>query len=131
MKLYLDIDGVLIDHKTNCCANGANQLIEFITSAFDCYWLTTHCHGNASTAIDYLSRYFATDVITKLNCIKPTQWTTLKTEAIDVGTPFIWLDDYPFQSELSVLEQYNALNSVYRVNLRNHNELHNVRSYLE
>ena len=39
-----------------------------------------------------------------MKCIKPTDWGTLKTDAIDFGEEFYWLDDYPFQAELNVLK---------------------------
>jgi hypothetical protein len=45
IKLYLDIDGVLLDYDSGGIANGAVELLEYITKEFDCYWLTTHCKG--------------------------------------------------------------------------------------
>ena len=47
MKLYLDIDGVLLHPKEDKAAEHAAELIEYITSEFDCYWLTTHCKGDS------------------------------------------------------------------------------------
>ena len=58
MNLYLDIDGVLLDYNTDTYAKGAIELIEYVTSEFDCYWLTTHCKGDSTPAIQYLSGYF-------------------------------------------------------------------------
>ena len=43
-KIYIDIDGVLLDYKTGEPAKHAEELIMFLTSGrYDCYWLTTHC----------------------------------------------------------------------------------------
>ena len=129
MTLYLDIDGVLLDYNTDTYAEGAIELIEYITSEFDCYWLTTHCKGDTTPVIEYLAEYFPTDTIEKLKKIKPTYWEELKTEGIDFDKNFIWLDDYPFQAELSVLEHFGASNSIYKVDLRNENELLRVLDF--
>ena len=131
MNLYLDIDGVLLDYNTDTYAKGAIELIEYVTSEFDCYWLTTHCKGDSTPTIKYLSGYFPPEIIEKLKKVKPTYWETLKTEAIDFDKNFIWLDDYPFQAELSVLENFGMPDSIYRVNLANENELENVLAHLK
>ena len=131
MTLYLDIDGVLLDYNTDTYAEGAIELIEYITSEFDCYWLTTHCKGDTTPAIEYLAEYFPTETIEKLKKIKPTYWEDLKTEGIDFDKNFIWLDDYPFQAELSVLDNFGVSDSIYKVNLRNENELLKVLNYLK
>ncbi|MDR2802386.1 MAG: hypothetical protein LBB31_04120, partial [Prevotellaceae bacterium] len=57
-KLYVDIDGVLLTSKHVGAADHVAEFIDFTTSHFDCYWLTTHCKGNALTAVNYLSNYF-------------------------------------------------------------------------
>ena len=131
MKLYLDIDGVLLHPKEDKAAEHAAELIEYITSEFDCYWLTTHCKGDAGPAVQYLSEYFPDRIIEKLTNIKPTYWETLKTEAIDFDSNFIWLDDYPFQAEKEVLRNFATSESLYTVNLSRENELLNVLEYLK
>lgn len=131
MNLYLDIDGVLLNYDTDTYATGSIELIEYITKEFDCYWLTTHCKGDSEPTIEYLSRYFPSDVIEKLRKIKPTYWEDLKTEGIDFDSNFIWLDDYPFQAEQEVLKNFGTSESLYRVNLRNEDELANVLVYLK
>ena len=72
MTLYLDIDSVLLDYNTDTYAKGAIELIEYATSEFDCYWLTTHCKGVATPTIEYLSRHFPPKIIEKLKKVKPT-----------------------------------------------------------
>lgn len=131
MNLYLDIDGVLLNHDSDTKANYSIELIDYITNEFDCYWLTTHCKGDATPAIESLSDYFPAETIEKLKTIKPTYWEDLKTEGIDFDKNFIWLDDYPFQAELSVLEHFGASNSIYKVDLRNENELLTVLNHLK
>ena len=131
MKLYLDIDGVLLNPKEDKAAEHAAELIEYITSEFDCYWLTTHCKGDAGPAVQYLSGYFPDMIVEKLMKIKPTYWETLKTEAIDFDSNFIWLEDYPFQAEKEVLRNFAASESLYTINLSRANELFNVLEYLK
>lgn len=99
MRLYLDIDGVLLNYSSDTCANHSNELIDYVIKEFDCYWLTTHCKGDVAPAIEYLSKYFPKETIQKLAKIKPTCWEDMKTEGIDFDSSFIWLDDYPFQAE--------------------------------
>ena len=106
-KIYIDIDGVLLDYKTGTPAEHAEKLIEFLTSGrYDCYWLTTHCKGNTEDTLAYLSQYFSRKVMKRLASIKPTDWSDMKTEAIDLTGEFIWLEDYPFQAEMSELYKY-------------------------
>lgn len=131
MNLYLDIDGVLMDYATDSPAENATIFIDYITSEFDCYWLTTHCQGDSATAIEYLAEYFSSEVIAKLKVVKPTVWRTLKTEGIDFSKPFVWLDDYPFQSEIEALESEGASDSLFKVNLGNRDELLGVIEFLK
>ena len=67
----------------------------------------------------------------KLAKIKPTCWEDLKTEGIDFDSNFIWLDDYPFQAEESVLENFGASDSLIKVNLSNEGELLRVLDILK
>ena len=131
MRIYLEIDGVLLNCDSDTRAAYSIELIDYITNEFDCYWLTTHCKGDVTPAIDYLAKYFPAETIEKLKTIKPTYWEDLKTEGIDFDENFLWLDDYPFQAELSVLEHFGVADSIYKVNLRNENELLTVLNHLK
>lgn len=131
MKLYLDIDGVLLDCNAATRARGACELIEYVTDEFDCYWLSSHCEGDTEQAIEYLSGYFPPDVIDKLQKVKPTFWEKLKTEGIDYDSNFIWLAHCPLHDEQQVLENFGASESLYCVDLRNDDELENVLTYLK
>ena len=66
MNLYLDIDGVLLDYNTDTYAKGAIELIEYVTSEFDCYWLSTHCKGDSTPAIENLSGHFPPEILDKM-----------------------------------------------------------------
>lgn len=131
MKLYLDIDGVLLTAKNPQAADGAAEFVEFITDHFDCYWLTTHCQGNTYTALNYLSEYFDKAIMERLQTIKPTRWQTLKTEAIDFDSQFVWLDDYAMQAEKDSLKQQNAMGSLILVDLNGRNTLSAIIEQLE
>lgn len=129
-KLYLDIDGVLITSKNQSVPDGIEEFVRFITSNFDCYWLTTHCKGNTDNCIRYLKPYFSGNVLELLAMIKPTDWNTLKTEAINLSEPFVWLDDYPMISEKKVLEAAGKSDCLISVNLKNPDELYRISSIL-
>lgn len=123
-KLYLDIDGVLLTTKNTRPAERVEEFIDFIVSNFDCYWLTTHCRdGNSESVLVLLSQYFSNDTVQKLKAVKPTVWSTLKTEAIDFSSSFFWLDDYVFNVEKDILRRNHCLNSLIIVDLNNRNEL--------
>jgi hypothetical protein len=129
-RLYLDIDGVLLTVKQTRPADYFFEFIEFITEKFDCYWLTTHCKGDAKNAISYLTRYFNEQTLQLLHQVKPTSWETLKTEAIDFTHDFFWLEDYPFNSEKEVLIKNNRLASLVVVDLNTTDELRRVINVL-
>lgn len=89
LKLYLDIDGVLLTTKHPQAAEDAAKFVAFITGHFDCYWLTTHCQRDAEPAVRYLSEYFDAATLAQLRTIKPTRWQTLKTEGVDMNELFV------------------------------------------
>ena len=124
MKLYIDIDGVLLTTKSTQRPKYAVEFIDYIVSNFDCYWLTSHCkEGNITYLIQYLSAYYELETIEKCKRISPTSWKTAKTEAVDFNSDFYWLDDYVFEFEKNVLERNCCLDRWIRVNLNNEDEL--------
>jgi len=129
-RLYLDIDGVLLTVKQTRPADHSTAFIEFITGKFDCYWLTTHCKGDARNAIKYLTPYFDEQTLQLLNQVKPANWETLKTEAIDFSHDFFWLEDYPFNAEKEVLIKNNRLASLVVVDRNTKDELRRVINVL-
>lgn len=129
-RLYLDIDGVLLTVKQTRPADYSTAFIEFITGNFYCYWLTTHCKGDAKNAISYLTRYLDDKSIQLLHQVKPTNWETLKTEAIDFSHDFFWLEDYPFNAEKEVLKKHGRIENLIVVDLNNADELKRVKYLL-
>lgn len=120
MNLYLDIDGVLLANESNL-AEGAAQFIKYCADNFTVYWLTTHCmHGDGTWAVKYVDRTTEEDLTPWLNKFIPTTWSLKKTDAIDFSQPFIWFDDDCFSGEKLDLQEHNALNSWYEVNLQKH-----------
>jgi hypothetical protein len=118
MKLYIDIDGVLlgtVDGEPQL-SEGAECFIAFVLEKFECYWLTTHCKGSVEPVLSYLRRYSSDDFYSSIQKIKPTSFDVLKTEAIDLSEEFIWIDDSPLNSEIEMLDQHGKLNSWHEVN---------------
>ena len=131
-KLYIDIDGVLLTLRNTQRPVYAVEFIDFITSEFDCYWLTTHCKdGNASQLMQYLSPYYDNKTLEILKGVKPTVWVTAKTEAIDLESDFYWIDDYVFNFEKNVLDKHGKLERWIKVELNNDDELKRIRHVLE
>jgi hypothetical protein len=129
-KLYIDIDGVLLTTKQAKPADNVVTFIDFITTNFECYWLTTHCKGDNKTALAYIKPYFCTSTFDNLKTIKPTYWETLKTEAIDFSSDFFWLDDNPFNAEINILKSYACVDRLIVVDLRNEGELKRINEIL-
>ncbi len=128
-KIYLDIDGVLVTAKNTHAAEDVIPFLEFITEHFDCYWLTTHCKGDALPAVEYVKKNIS-NCESYLSKIKPTQWDILKTEAIDFDSDFYWLDDYPMMAEKQVLKQKDKEATLIVVDLSHPNELNNIMQIL-
>lgn len=120
-SLYLDIDGVLLG-KTDpaspriVLANHAQRFLDFALANFDCFWLTTHCKGDARPVLEYLRPFLPDDVMPLLLRIKPTIFDVLKTDAL-VGD-FLWLDDSPLQIEVNFLRDRGLLNRWVQVDTR-------------
>lgn len=130
MKLYLDIDGVILK-KDHTIPEYGQEFISYLVTNFECYWLSTHCKGNTNQALNHLSNCYPPSTLELLKIVKPTNWTDLKTEAIDLHADFIWLEDYPFQAEKQVLDRINKIDSLITVDLSRKNELKLVQRKIE
>lgn len=118
MNIYLDIDGVLlIDEKH--AAPHASEFLRHILSKYPntTYWLTTHCWKGQNRAKQVIAPYLETDVVKLVDLIKPTDWTDMKTEAIDFSQDFLWLDDDLWPEEMQSLEDNNATGNFIMVDL--------------
>ena len=128
MKIYLDIDETILNNNIYEM-NGkyifpkpkpASHLKKFLIQMLkdhDVYWLTTHCDGDAKTAVTYMSQFVSRDIADLLAKIKPTKWKVLKTEAIDMSNDFLWFEDSPTWGDIDALKKHNKLESLVRVNL--------------
>ncbi len=120
MKLYFDIDGVLIAQGRKP-ANYVAEFLKIATEKHDCYWLTTHCKDSseASIAMEHVKSVLPAEAVTYCERIKPTEWSLKKTEAIDLNSDFLWFDDVSFDFEKEVLAQHNKSSSFVLVDLIN------------
>lgn len=118
MNIYLDIDGVILANEQQP-ANYAKEFIKYLTDNHTIYWLTTHCKGDAEYTLNHIHRFFDVETVNLLRKIKPTNWNTWKTEAIDFAKPFMWFDDQVFDFEKKELEKHKSLDSWVVVNLSN------------
>lgn len=126
-NLYLDIDGVLLTAKHTQAAPGVDEFVEFITQQFTCYWLTTHCKGDSAPALRYLSGFLKPATLENLRqAVWPTNWDALKTEAIDLSSDFYWLDDRPFQAEITFLQGHGVVDRLIIIDLNQPNELASI-----
>jgi hypothetical protein len=115
-KAYLDIDGVILANDKQI-ANHSNEFIRYLVNNYDVYWLTTHCKGDSNYTIRFLSNFFEPEILELLKKIKPTNWQTWKTEAIDFESGFLWFDDQVFDEEINVLKQNNKFDSWVQIDL--------------
>ena len=116
-NLYLDIDGVLLGKRAGriTLAKGADEFLEFAIRHFDCYWLTTHCQGDAKTAVARLDPFVSDTTKRLLSNIKPTRFNVLKTEVLPKEKPFYWIEDRPLASEILFLKTNGLLSRWLRV----------------
>jgi hypothetical protein len=129
-RLYVDIDGVLLTTKQIKPAENLSLFLDFISSHFDCYWLTTHCRGFENNSIKYLTNHLDINDLEKIKSFKETNWDALKTEGIDLESDFYWLEDYPFQAEILVLKSLNLGDRLIKVELNGDKNLLHVRDLL-
>ena len=116
MKLYFDIDGVLVGRGRK----PALHVIEFLKTAtekHDCYWATTHCKGDATDDMNKYMKEASPEVASYCEKIKPTKWAQHKTEIFDYSSDFLWFEDAPFEIEKEVLEKHGKLSSLVVVDL--------------
>lgn len=122
-NLYLDIDGVILK-KDGTPAENLTLFLEYATKNFTCYWLTTHCDGDATKPFLYLVGRIPQEAVPFLEKIQPTKWRLWKTEAIDFSKDFLWLDDTQFEGEKNALVEKGALDKFIIIDLKaNPNQL--------
>lgn len=123
MNIYLDIDGVILANDKQP-ANYVYEFLKYITDNYPVYWLTTHCKGEISYTLAHLSRILDQKTLQIAMKIKPTNWSTSKTEAIDFNTSFLWFEDDLFDFEKEDLIKHKALKNWVEIDLsKTHNQL--------
>lgn len=123
MNIYLDIDGVLIT-KDGVPAEHLSDFVKYILRNHSVYWLTTHCRAGGNNAVNYLKDKIDQKSFKLIKKIKPTNWNTLKTEAIDFKKDFLWIDDYIMEAEKNILKMNNCTDKIMLIDLRkNPNQL--------
>jgi hypothetical protein len=117
VRVYVDIDGVLLANEEHP-ALYADELIQYLADYHEPYWLTTHCRGDAIPTQQHLARLFADQkTLRALGKFKATNWQTWKTEAIDFGQSFVWLDDDLFSEEKAELVSRGAMENFIEIDL--------------
>ena len=118
MNIYLDIDGVL--RGVTSPVEDVVDLLEYILANYpdSTYWLTTHCRqGYNHTRAALLNSDLPRELVERASTIiQPSDFSVLKTEAIDFNKPFLWLDDNLFESEQKVLEAHSSLINHFLMN---------------
>jgi len=119
MKIYLDIDDTLLntDIHNTLPANHLKPFLEYMLANHDVYWLTTHCNGDATVPVSYLSRFVTPDITALLMRIKPTRWEMRKIDVINLDEDFLWFDDVLTDSEEKLLREKGKLSSHKMVDL--------------
>ncbi|OGE10837.1 hypothetical protein A3A60_02550 [Candidatus Curtissbacteria bacterium RIFCSPLOWO2_01_FULL_42_26] len=115
-NIYIDIDGVILT-KGGVPAQHLDKFLTYILSKYSVFWLTSRCHGDSKYTIKYLSQFLLPDSLSLAGKIKPTDFRLDKTEAIDFGKKFFWLDDELFASEVNTLREHDKYDSWIEVNL--------------
>lgn len=117
MKIYLDIDGVLLGRGWKPALH-VTEFLKAATDKHDCYWLTTHCKdGNPMQAMTYLGQVLSPEAMEYCRKIKPIIWSFKKTDAIDLKSDFLWFDDAPFDFEKEFLSKQGKLDGLVVVDL--------------
>lgn len=122
MKIYLDIDGTMIhEDLSDNFGKPAAGLEDFILALrpHETYWLTTHCRdGDPVHARKMMKRVLPDALHPDIDRIIPTVWDSMKTEALDFDSDFIWFDNDIFTEEWKVLEKCRENQSVVQVDLK-------------
>jgi len=127
VKIYLDIDETMLNNGIEMTDRGMvyvggpaahlKEFLEHILKHHEVYWLTTHCNGDATTAVMFLAKHFNDDLLHLAMKIRPTKWEARKIEAINLNEDFMWFDDILTTSEEKDLIETGKLDSFVRVDL--------------
>lgn len=130
-NVYIDIDGVILT-RGGVPAYHLDEFLTHILKNYSVFWLTSRCRGDSKYTVSYLENFVTKESISLLKKVRPTSFRLDKTEAIDFGKKFFWLDDEIFASEANTLKEHDKYDSWIEVNLmKNPNQLlHLIRNKL-
>ena len=115
MKLFLDIDGVLIDKYGNL-ADGAVSFLQWAINNHEPYWISTRTRDGTHRGA--LIGFHGKIDETIIKAIQPVRWRTLKTEAVPIeNLDWVWIDDELLHAERAVLEGSGALDRFIQVKI--------------
>lgn len=117
MDIYLDINGVLTTQNHEPAPH-ITEFLKYVTEKHTCFWLTTHCKGNSGPCIEYLRPIISSQALWYAEKLLPTDWKTLKTEAIMWDRDFRWIDDLLFEGERKALGEHLAFDKFIPVDLK-------------
>ncbi len=116
LSIYLDVHGTLVRNNTpEACLH---EFITYITSTYDCYWLTSLAKDGQ---IDNIQNYLllagvSTETLELMfKHVKPTKWHNNKSEAIDLDKPFLWFDDAPLATDIYILREKQLTDSLFQI----------------
>lgn len=115
-NIYLGIDGVVLTRGI-LPALHLDQFLKYILANYSVSWLSSRCQGNSRDTEKYLSQFLLPETIALIKAIKPTSFRLDKTEAIDFGKEFFWLDGQLFDSEKNVLKKHGNFDSWIELDL--------------
>ena len=118
MKIYFDIDGVLVGRGWKP-ALYSTEFLKMATEKHDCYWATTHCRGWVGPVFEYLKEIITPEALAYCEHIKTTEWDYNKVEVIDLSSDFLWFEDAPSEIDKDTLRKANKLDSLILVDLIN------------
>ena len=117
MKIYFDIDGVLVGRGRQP-ANHVTEFLKIATERHDCYWATTHCKGDdTDDVLGYIREILPIEAAAYCEKIKLTNWSHKKVEIFDWSSDFLWFEDKPSDYEKGVLLEHGKLDSLVVVDL--------------
>ncbi len=113
MRLYLDIDGVLLT-KRGDLANGAEAFLRWAIANHEPVWLSTRTRDGTHRGA--LRAFHGLLDPALIEAVAPALWDTLKVEALKGD--WRWLDDELLYTERNWLARNNALHRFVRINLK-------------
>ena len=118
MNIYLDIDGVLLANDKEA-ARHADEFLHAVLEKYpdSTYWLTTRNWKGENRSKEILAPHLDPETVILLDKVKPSEWSELKTDAIDFEQDFLWFDDDLWPNELNVLEKHEAVQNFIMVDL--------------